>query len=441
MPPNYVHDLALSGTGVTYLSIEGRLLTVGGDAEFPPVSTRLNVKGTDSTDYFFIDSAGYDQINIYAGNGDDFVQIEQSGDSHPLVNIDMGNGNDHVNVRSQGIFNVLLGPGDDDANVLNGFDEPFPGLTFNVTGGAGNDTLGVGDVLVHADLGSGDDRVFSDVLGDFSSIDTGDGRDSFEIGRMKWATIQTGAGDDLLNISSATFCDIRTGAGNDHVYITALQTRIDTGTGNDVVELNAGNGGDIPNWVYLGDGNDSAWINGDAVRVWAGAGNDQIHLNYGTNNIIRTESGNDYVYSDGGESFIDLGDGNDTYENSPTSSRDIVLGGNGNDVFKLMGGNVSAFGEAGTDTFIVYDGYQFVSGGAGIDRFISTGGMSFVDLGSGLLNIVNPLPTDQLVKNANNYFYHRNMPYVPLNQNDYLSLIAPALANLQQMGIHQPSSY
>lgn len=442
---NYVSDLTRSSTGVLYIAMAGsddntHLLTVGGEPALPAIP-QVNLVGTSSTDYFYISEPGHSQISINAGSGADFVEIVSSDESQVHVNLNLGTGDDQVHLRAQGIYDIQLGAGDDYLYAFYGYDDDsISDLVMNVTGGSGNDTLALGKAVVRAYLGDGNDRVVSNVLGDNSWIDTGAGSDTVSIERMSSGSIRTGPGNDYLELPSALHSNIKTGSGRDIVIYSGWGSSIFTEGGHDRVELSTGY--DLqPTWVYLGDGNDSLFMTGDAVNIWGGAGNDQIDMYHGSNIRVRTETGNDRVSSFGTRAFVDLGDGDDAYENSEFGSQDIVLGGRGNDIFRLLGGNTTAFGEAGSDGFFTTGGLQIISGGSGVDRLLSEGGTSAIDLGSDTFNLIRLLSTDQLVERANNFFTRSNLSYLPLSRRSYLELIAPALQDLKFQRFRLPSSY
>ncbi len=346
-------------------------------------SVTLNAYGTFSNDFFYIDASHYTQITLNSGAGSDFVE---------LVN------------------------------------HPGAGFKANIKTGAGDDGVYLADV--------------SNV-----TLDTGDGADYLAVDHIVNCNLQTGNGNDqlvgagFLSIYDATSSHIDTGNGDDFIVVYGGSGNIiQAGNGNDYVSVaNADLNG--TNRFYLGNGNDQMEIAATDQQVWGGNGNDHI-VTKGKRNIIRTEGGNDFVSGEptpNGEpsmDYIDLGDGNDRYQTY--SSSDTVLGGNGNDTFLLNGGAVKAFGEAGNDAFFVFGGNHVISGGTGFDFYSSHGGSSIIDLGTGQPNVLAPQPDDQIVRNTNDYFIRRNMPFIPISRQEYLDVLAPILLELQNQLIRRP---
>ncbi|MES2436744.1 MAG: hypothetical protein V4519_01930 [Patescibacteria group bacterium] len=177
----------------------------------------------------------------------------------------------------------------------------------------------------------------------------------------EWFTVNTGAGNDVVEVSIVTGGAfgyyaglINTGAGLDKVLLNQADQSVTVDTGNDadyVKEL------DDPNKarhnILLGSGNDVAVVVDDYVD--AGSGDDKVYAahsifanpkdNFGS--VIYAGDGNDTVYGGTGDDFISGGRGKDT-----------MFAGLGNDTFLYNAYEVkdpdNANGGAGTDSAVQY---------------------------------------------------------------------------------------
>ncbi|MFC9848786.1 calcium-binding protein [Streptomyces sp. NPDC060223] len=188
------------------------------------------------------------------------VPISDSQDPYPTLKVDLGDGNDtlaYTNSTEQNynFASTDLGTGNDTLTEASGLNGNY------VDGGAGNDTLTVGEASV--------------AMG-------GDGND----------TIHAGKGTLALG-----------NKGNDTIFSTGF---VDGGVGSDVISGGAGgqslNGGDGADKISGGTGND---------RLYGGKGNDTLHGNSG-NDTIYGNSGNDKLYGGPGRDTLSGGPGRDT---------------------------------------------------------------------------------------------------------------------------------
>ena len=81
-------------------------------------------------------------------------------------------------------------------------------------------------------------------------------------------------------------------------------------------------------------------------------------------------------------SIVDLGTGNDRYD-SLGQIKDLVHGGDGNDMIVLGGGDDAAFGGTGYDTLDGGDGADTLEGGRGNDLLLGGGGDDVLKDGQG----------------------------------------------------------
>ena len=190
-------------------------------------------------------------------------------------------------------------------------------MAYNVTGGAGNDTLN-------------------------QSSDTGPG------------TIVGLAGDDTISLGSG-LATVTGDSGNDSVLLRAGNTgTVNGGSENDSIFGPAGVGSMV---LFGSDGADT--VNADAVpaALTVVGGNDSSDaadsiLTGGGGDFIFGNGGNDIVFAGlGGNDTVVGGFGNDEISKSgPTANVDLVFGNEGNDSIFMFGGNDTIFGGLGNDS-------------------------------------------------------------------------------------------
>ena len=175
-------------------------------------------------------------------------------------------------------------------------------------------------------------------------IISGDGDDTVTIRNMnldkvdndydKNVKVDTGTGNDTVNLYNVTVNDtnIWTKEGNDTInatdttFKTTQGTGIGTGSGNDIININSGSNFESGTHISAGEGNDIININYGANlnggHVYGYAGNDTININSGatlTNSSVRGNEGNDTISISGGATINNSGSiavngdvGNDT---------------------------------------------------------------------------------------------------------------------------------
>ena len=189
--------------------------------------------------------------------------------------------------------------------------------------------------------------------------------------------VKAGAGDDL----------VRSGLGNDDVY---------GGTGKDT--LFGGDGNDL----LLGeDGSDV--LNGDLGNdtLSGGAGDDTLNGGAGNDNL-GGGIGNDLITGGDGNDTAEGGDGDDVIDTSgktplndylvfpaipadptPNDDRDLVFGGQGNDIITTGDDADTIDGGTGNDTIFAGLDADLITGGLGNDSIDAGLGADTVDSGDG----------------------------------------------------------
>ncbi len=283
----------------------------------------------------------YDPQNtVTLGDGDDVQTYTALNDS-----ISAGGGTDTIDAG--GGHNIVFGQaGQDTLTGGNQTDLLFGGADIDsLFGGAKNDWLfgGAGADLLR---GQGGDDVLTG----------GGGNDS----------LYGSIGDDILydSVGSNTFDGgdgedyIIAGDGNDAIKGGEGDDIIDAGGGNDVARGGGGND-DMAGW----DGDDRMYGDAGDDRVFGRIGNDRLYGGEG-NDDINGGGGDDRLYGEGGDDrlagddFVDAG-GNDR-----------LYGGEGNDRLEGIMGTDRLYGEAGDDLLIAgVGGQSYMDGGEGADTY------------------------------------------------------------------------
>lgn len=206
-----------------------------------------------------------------------------------------------------------------------------------------------------------------------------DGSDDFlgteENGYFANTTIRSGAGDDIVYKAASFFENIEgssaiyTGAGNDHVIAFGDDDTIDSGAGDDFVEIAFGK-----DEVYGGDGIDQILAYVGTGTLIGGAGDDQIVVTEGQYKISGG-TGNDLILSFGDAAF------GDHFGYAGTNANELI-GGKGDDRIISARGDDTIKGGGGDDLIhVVMQGEDSsntvkASGGRGEDTFIFSMGDS-----------------------------------------------------------------
>ena len=218
--------------------------------------------------------------SIRLGEGDDsFVAV----DGNHLVGVDGGAGDDRLTFG---------------ATTFGGFDGENNNVVI-MDGGSGADTFEVDAGIIHGSLrgGEGNDT-YRITGGEIYTYTFDSGPDSL------WA-IDGGDGDDLLQISNAALDEVVLGAGDDRVEISGdlRSTFVEGGVGLD---------GDKTGFISGNDGNDSFALTGGTIG------------NY-----------DDFEYF-----ILEGNDGDDDFVIDGTVLVGDLVGGYGNDTFRISSGGI-----------------------------------------------------------------------------------------------------
>ncbi|WP_147113295.1 calcium-binding protein [Tateyamaria sp. syn59] len=257
-------------------------------------------------------------------------------------------------------IDVIEGTSSDDlVNLFGGND--------SVTTGGGADTIYGGNGADFLNSGSGSDSVFggkgNDSLrgwGGNDSLYGGDGHDNIQ-GSFGKDSLEGGSGDDFLD-GGQWHDTLDGGDGNDTLI---------GGDGNDVLR-----GGDGRNELNGNAGNDVIFVTSGVDTVFGGSGDDTLSLaefNEGVTiwtrqEIVETDRGK--VVFSGVESLV----GTSHADRFIITSNNMDLdGGEGNDVFQIIGGErLRVSSGFGNDLIHIYGGSQIeIHAGVGDDTIIS----------------------------------------------------------------------
>ncbi len=304
------------------------------------------IVGTDDDDILLGTACADD---IIGNDGDDRIDGRDRDD-----NIDGGSGNDHI-VGGNGNDVVWGGLGDDVILGNSGNDMLF--------GGAGNDRIFGGEGNDIIDGGDGNDVVFGDAGNDV--IDGGSGDDQLNDGEGL-DRVNGGAGNDVFIAAIDNVSDqFIGGEGQDTLDYSAAERNLEFNLVTAEV-MNAETGGDlfasIEHFIG-GSGNDHFLFAAEGqptnVENIASAEGDCDHEQVEdteTPLIFDGGTGSDTLdYSERSEALIIDTVENIVYStNGPNhhfSSIEVVVGGDGDDLF-IVGAHVSTFdGRGGDDTF------------------------------------------------------------------------------------------
>lgn len=276
--------------------------------------TSVNLgNGGDMVDYYSIPDK---DIRINTNGGNDWFSMGTTGGN---VNVDTGTGNDYVGItiEAKGKVNINTGTGDDNVDLGNLDGETVieagegnDGIYINgnvkgkttVRAGDGNDTVravGVNSEDLTVDLGDGSDHfVTSGSSADIAITGSGTGAKTLQINGPVTGNIsvEVGDGNDTLSAAGQTLKgSFNLGGGKDSVNASQLQDAV----------INLGDGNDHVNFAYS-----------DNSSVYGGSGNDTVDVR-GTGTVNNT--------------FVDLGEGNDSLIVALTAGEMSIASGEGKD--------------------------------------------------------------------------------------------------------------
>jgi trimeric autotransporter adhesin len=329
------------------------------------------------------------QSVTYVGDGDNNSPSFNAGANHVVY----GNGGfDVLNLsRSIATFNhqVFGGIGNDALYGGEGKDRLYGEEGFDyLSGGGGRDVLFGGDSGDRLLGDSGDPSLVNSVPGD-DYLDGGLGDDRIE-GQAGNDILHGGLGNDML-------------LGDDHAIY------VDRPVGNDYL-----NGGDGNDYLFGGRGDDQL-LGGQGDDFMRGDNQinrdpDLIFTRVPGSVVLSPTTENAFATGEGGEDYLDGGDGNDTIQGD--GGDDLILGGDGND--KLYGdedldveiginwGNDWIEGGEGNDRLNGDEGADALFGGAGDDFLLGdylneAGFADYLDGGAGADTLVGTKGDDVLI--------------------------------------------
>ena len=166
--------------------------------------------------------------------------------------------------------------------------------------------------------------------------------------------------------------------GDDILAGTDGQDVINGRGGDDVI-----NGKGADDVICGGSGDDVIFGGGGRDLIFAGTGNDHVIGGAGNDTVLADE-GDDTLFGNEGRDFLSGSDGNDfmagctlpfeDLNDETFVTRDIFLGGRGEDIM---------IGDAGDDAFLAFGGDDIMIGGAGNDLLSGFSGDDFLDGGAG----------------------------------------------------------
>ena len=248
-----------------------------------------NIRGGNLND---IINGGEGHNTIQSKDGDDIITVSNG---HNII--DSGYGNDHITV----------GDGHNTIDVSGGNNYLKTGDGTNVI------NLGDGDNIL--DLGNGDNYIKGLYENSSQNIKSGNGNNDIELSKGTH-NIDLGNGNNYLKINAGNH-KIKTGNGNNHIITYQGKSIIETGDGNDQIvanftssEIYSGGGDDYISLSYISNYNGIPIVN-------SGEGNDTIEMFYGSAKIIGGKGDDNLLgNSDYNDIYYNIGDGDDTIENS-----------------------------------------------------------------------------------------------------------------------------
>jgi len=373
----YGDDVLIGGSGKDLLNGEDGSDVLNGGADNDILSGDLRIKSLGGSQYVY-------DTNVYRASGGDDLLFGEDGNDIMIG----GEGNDSLegDVGDDSLF------GGYNTGIIS-YSDPLYWTLFTAPG---SDWL---------DAGAGDDVVAGGVGTD--TLDGGEGNDVLYGGGGD-DLLEGGIGDDLLygeyNFYSSEFqgnpflSEIRAlagsntldgGAGNDSLYGGSKADILIGGEGND--RLFGGSGVDV---LIGGDGDDRIIDDdpnvptvGENETLDGGAGNDYLESWWG-DDVLLGGTGNDTLVSRAGNDvlFGDEGDDRLVWENTTSTSTQILYGGTGNDVYdiKTVGAVAMEFAGEGIDLVITGGTYT-------LPEHIENLTSGWVGIGNTFDNVINAI--------------------------------------------------
>ncbi|WP_455378084.1 putative Ig domain-containing protein [Petrachloros mirabilis] len=373
----YGDDLLIGGSGKDLLNGEDGSDVLNGGADNDILSGDLRVMSLGGSQYAYDTSeyraAGGDDL-LFGGDGND---IMFGGEGNDSLEGDVGNdslfGGYNTAILSSSnplYWTLFTAPGSDWLDAGAGDDVLAGGVgTDTLDGGEGNDILygGGGDDILEG--GIGDDLLYGEY--DFDSSE-------FQ-GNPFLSNIRALAGSNTLE----------GGPGNDTLYGGSKADTLIGGEGND--RLFGGSGLDV---LIGGDGDDRIIDDdpntptvGENETLDGGAGNDYLESWWG-DDILLGGMGNDTLVSRAGNDalFGDEGDDRLVWENTTSTSTQILFGGTGNDVYEIKTAGAVAMESAGEGIDLVITGGTYT-----LPDHIENLTSGWVGIGNTLDNVINAI--------------------------------------------------
>ncbi len=359
----------------------------------------ITARGGAGNDLFSILGIG-GEVNLEAGEGQDWIQVSANPGSAVTLTLDAGAGNDQLSLGGLAAGSVVDGgAGEDSLTLIGPLD---PGVTLRNIEAL---VVTTSQSLSAAQLASlsridSPETAFVALSGttaglyDFTNIaasrvfsfEGSDGDDTIR-GLTNRANLTGGAGHDRIEGNDLGGVMLG-GAGDDTLIGGSGADLALGGDGDDVIEggsgadnLSGGAGHDV---MLGGDGADFITdLEGGDDTLIGGEGNDQLYAGEGTNRV-EGGAGDDWIYGPDtlpGMNWVDAGSGNDNV--STGLGDDTILGGEGNDTVFAGAGHNHVTGGEGDDSLAAGAGDDTLLGGAGNDFLSTFTGTNLVEGGEG----------------------------------------------------------
>jgi hypothetical protein len=334
------------GTGVDVLNVDDS----GDTTDNNGVLTDTQLTGLGMAGH--IDYGTFEILNIGLGAGNDVFTIRSTHAG--MTNLSAAQGNDTITIEAVYGETIVKGEAGNDAIHIGNPDRLLNNIAAQlvVKGGAGVDSLTVDDSGDMADNAGNLTDTQLTGLGMAGRIDYG----SFET-----LDVRLGSGSDVFNIRGTHkgLTQLDTGNGNDTVNIEAIagETNVAAGAGNDTVNISSfdrlTSGIEKPLTVKGGTGNDSLNLD-DSGNTVGGAGILSEHqivgmgmtgrVEYGAFEWlnVRTGSGDDVFTiqsTHAGMTEIDTTGGNDTVNVETLAGETMIATGAGDDTVNVSNAN------------------------------------------------------------------------------------------------------
>ncbi|MFA1676908.1 calcium-binding protein [Rhizobium mongolense] len=269
------------------------------------------------------------------GAGDDtFVVTAMDGDF-----MHGGTGSDTLNFSALG-QGIQVQAEADSSSVYSGYDWGSLRSFENIIGTSYNDSFAFYGSLAAQDI---------------EGIDGGAGNDSLYLGdavEQLHVDLQDGRVLGIREITALNIENVVGGEAGDTILGSIVANDLKGGLGDDQIEGRAGN--------------DSLWGQAGNDSLIGGSGADYLYGGYG-DDTLRGDDGNDNLSGNEGADSIEGGDGDDYL--SGAEDNDHLWGGIGKDRVNGGAGDDFLFGGDGNDTIDGGAGYNIATGGAGEDWF------------------------------------------------------------------------